>query len=63
VGNFLIKLDGLSIPRKDQHKGLDAKVMKLLDYILIIRNVGVQNELLDQLWKNQVLADDALMLR
>ncbi|RZQ51586.1 hypothetical protein C1E23_18695 [Pseudoalteromonas phenolica] len=61
VGNWRVKLDGLSIQNKHQHKDLDAKVMQLLVYLIDNRErVVSRNELLDQLWKNQVVADDVL---
>ena len=61
VGDWLVKLDGLSIQNKHQHKDLDSKVMQLLVYLVSNRErVVTRNELLDQLWKNQVVADDVL---
>ena len=61
VGDWLVKLDGLSIQNKHQHKDLDLKVMQLLIYLVNNRErVVSRDELLDQLWKNQVVADDVL---
>jgi TolB-like protein/DNA-binding winged helix-turn-helix (wHTH) protein len=61
VGDWLVVLDGLSIQRKHQHKDLDSKVMQLLVYLVTNRErVVSRNELLDQLWKNQIVADDVL---
>ncbi|MCW9016019.1 MAG: winged helix-turn-helix domain-containing protein [Kangiellaceae bacterium] len=61
VGNWLVKLDALSIQNKHQHKDLDSKVMQLLIYLLNNRErVVSRDELLDQLWKDQVVADDVL---
>jgi TolB-like protein/DNA-binding winged helix-turn-helix (wHTH) protein len=61
VGDWLVKLDGLSIQNKHLHKDLDSKVMLLLVYLMNNRQrVVTRNELLDQLWKNQVVADDVL---
>jgi len=61
VGDWQVKLDGLSIQNKHQHKDLDSKVMQLLIYLMNHRErVVSRNELLDQLWKNQVVADDVL---
>jgi TolB-like protein/DNA-binding winged helix-turn-helix (wHTH) protein len=61
VGDWLVKLDGLSIQNKHQHKDLDSKVMQLLVYLVANRErVVTRDELLDQLWKNQVVADDVL---
>ena len=61
VGDWLVKPDGLSIQNKHQHKDLDSKVMELLVYLVNHRErVVSRDELLDQLWKNQVVADDVL---
>lgn len=61
VGDWLVKLDGLSIQNKHQHKDLDLKVMQLFVYLLTNRErVVSRNELLDELWKNQIVADDVL---
>jgi len=61
VGDWLVKLNGLSIQRKHQHKDLDSKVMQLLIYLVNNRErVVSRNELLDKLWENQVVADDVL---
>ncbi len=61
VGDWLVKPDALSIKNKYQHKDLDLKVMQLLVYLIDNRErVVSRNELLDQLWKNQVVADDVL---
>jgi TolB-like protein/DNA-binding winged helix-turn-helix (wHTH) protein len=61
VGDWLVKLDGLSIQNKHQHKDLDPKVMQLFAYLVDNRQrVVTRGELLDQLWKNQVVADDVL---
>ncbi|MCJ8321850.1 MAG: winged helix-turn-helix domain-containing protein [Colwellia sp.] len=61
VGDWQVKLDGLSIQNKHQHKDLDSKLMQLLVYLMTNRErVVSRDELLDQLWKNQVVADDVL---
>jgi len=61
VGDWQVELDGLSIQNNHQHKDLDPKVMQLLLYLVNNRErVVSRNELLDQLWKNQVVADDVL---
>jgi len=61
VGDWLVRLDCLTIQNKHQHKDLDSKVMELLVYLVNNRErVVSRNELLDQLWKNQVVADDVL---
>jgi len=61
VGDWQIKLDGLTIQNKHQNKELDSKVMQLLVYLVTNRErVVSRNELLDQLWKNKVVADDVL---
>jgi TolB-like protein/DNA-binding winged helix-turn-helix (wHTH) protein len=61
VGDWLVNLDGLSIQNKHQHKDLDSKVMELLVYLVNNRErVVSRDELLDQLWKNKVVADDVL---
>ncbi|MCJ8321952.1 MAG: winged helix-turn-helix domain-containing protein [Colwellia sp.] len=61
VGKWQVMLDGLSIQNKHQLKDLDLKVMQLLVYLINNRErVVSRNELLDQLWKNQVVADDVL---
>jgi len=61
VGDWLVKVDSLSIQSKHQHKDLDPKVMQLLVYLVNnAERVVSRNELLDQLWKNQVVADDVL---
>jgi len=61
VGDWLVKLDGSSIQNKHQHRDLDSKVMQLLVYLMNNRErVVSRNELLDQLWKNQAVADDVL---
>jgi TolB-like protein/DNA-binding winged helix-turn-helix (wHTH) protein len=61
MGDWLVKPDGLSIQNKLQHKDLDSKVMQLLVYLVNNpERVVSRDELLDQLWKNQVVADDVL---
>lgn len=61
VGDWLVKLDGLSIQNKHQRRDLDLKVMQLLVYLLSNRErVVSRDELLDQLWKDQVVTDDVL---
>lgn len=61
VGDWLVNLDGLSIQNKHQHKDLDSKVMELLVYLVNNRErVVSRDELLDQQWKNKVVADDVL---
>lgn len=61
LGDWQVKLDGLSIQNKHQHRDLDSKVMQLLVYLMNNRErVVSRNELLDQLWKHQVVADDVL---
>lgn len=61
VGDWQVQFDGLTIHNKLQHKDLDAKVMELLLYLVTNRGrVVSRNELLDQLWKNQIVADDVL---
>ena len=61
LGDWLVELDTLSIQNKHQCKNLDSKVMQLLIYLVKNRErVVSRNELLDQLWKNQVVADDVL---
>lgn len=61
VGDWLVKPDSLSIQNKHHQKDLDLKVMQLLDYLVNNRQrVVSRTELLDQLWKNQVVADDVL---
>lgn len=61
VGEWQVRVDGLSIQNKHQQKDLDSKVMQLLVYLLDNRQrVVTRNELLDQLWKNQDVADDVL---
>jgi len=61
VGSWLVELDGLSIQNKHQRKDLDSKVMQLLIYLLRNRDrVVTREELLEQLWKNQVVSDDVL---
>ena len=61
VGDWQVRLDGLTIQNKHQHKDLDSKVMELLAYLVNNRDrVVSRDELLDQLWKNKVVADDVL---
>ena len=59
--NWLVNHDNLTIQNKHQHKSLDSKVMQLLCYLVAHRErVVSRNELLDQLWQGQVVADDVL---
>ncbi|NMR27310.1 hypothetical protein HH219_17510 [Pseudoalteromonas sp. NEC-BIFX-2020_015] len=61
MGDWLIDADGLSIQNKHLNKDLDSKVMQLLVYLVDNRErVVTRNELLDQLWANQIVADDVL---
>lgn len=61
VGDWLVKLDGLTIQNKQHQKDLDSKVMQLLIYLMENRERVVSRaELLDKLWKDQVVADDVL---
>jgi len=61
IGDWLVQPDSLSIQSKHQHKDLDSKVMQLLVYLVNNRErVVSRDELLDQLWTNQIVADDVL---
>lgn len=61
IGDWLVDTDGLSIQKKHLNKNLDSKVMQLLVYLIDNRDrVVTRGELLDQLWINQIVADDVL---
>ena len=61
LGSWQVNVNNSAIQNQKLHKDLDSKVMQLLVYLIENRDrVVSRNELLDELWQDQIVADDVL---